>query len=104
LPRRTPNRRFTLTYVSKRIARLPVFALINAYTTFTLLARSAFYVNAYTINAFFTTVALINAFTTLALLARSAYYVIADTIFALLARSAYYGLALIFNAFFTTGA
>ncbi len=59
LPRRTPNRRFTLTYVSRRIARLPVFALINAFTTLALLARSAYYVIADTI---------------FALLARSAYY------------------------------
>ena len=57
MTRRTPNRRFTLTFISSWIASLPVFALINAYTTFALLARSAFYVNAYTIYAFFTTVA-----------------------------------------------
>lgn len=69
LPRRTSNRRFTHTFVSKSIARLPVFALINAYTTFALFARTADYINAFTIYAFFAVTALVNTFSIFALVA-----------------------------------
>ncbi len=88
LPRRTPNRRLSLTFISSFVASLPVFALINAFTIFAYFTRAAGFGNANVFYAFFTTVTIGNALTLYAHFARITDYLDALFSYALLATFA----------------